>query len=323
MKISTIAFGLCGLAAASSATVVRAFEDTVLTPGYSYGGTSSNLVYDPAFGAGHVAKFAFNLNGHYASAGIAFGFKDWGSYNFQSATSIDVYLKTESVRTVQISIKKGLVTHKDSLYDKIGSDGKGFLAEVEATSAGQKFTLEKADFDLPGWLISGGKPTDAGLKAWLGADSGLTYKNGYDTVMSDLKFIQIAIPCEQDYNDTTQNCHNDSGYVEIDSLVVNGVQIGSADWSDPVTNLTGIRTRIGASASQFRALVVGENLEVSLPALATRVELIRQDGSKVSSWSVSGSVAHLALPKGMENGKYIVVCDLPTGRQMGSVTIVR
>ncbi len=327
MKISSYALCLLGMAAASQATVVRALEDTVLTPGFNYGGTAS-LVYDPTFGAGHVAKLKFNLNGKNASAAIAFGFKDWGAYNFDALTSITVYLKADTTRSIQITPKKGepdtIKLTKDSLYHVLTNGGKDFFNTVTATKTGGKVSMTKANFDVNrGWLISGGVPNDATLKSWLGADSGDTYLNGVDTILSSLKFIQIAVPCRKLTGGVQDSCFNDSGYIEIDSLAINGVKIGGADWSDPITNLTGIRTHFAGASSEFRALVVGQNLEVALPASASRVELIRQDGSKVSSWSVSGSSTRLMLPVGLENGKYIAVCHTPSGTQTNFVTILR
>lgn len=319
MKTTTLALAVAGLAATSQATVIRAFEDTTLAPGYNYSTTSAKLVVDPTFGAGQVAKITFNLNGQYSGAGIAFGFKDWGAYDFKALTSISVYLKADTTRTVAFTFKMGT----KSLYDTLGNGGKVFTATAVASKTGGIVTIPKAKFDFPDWTIARGRINDSLANVWLGIDS-TDYLKHLDTVLADLKFVQLAVPCAKKYDGKDQNCLNDSGFLEIDSLSLNGVTIGGSDWSDP-HNAAGIGARTGFASRSFGAIVRGQVMDVSLPTAVSdaKIVLVRQDGSKVAGWTTTSASSSLALPVGLEKGKYFVVCDLPSGRSVGSIAIIR
>lgn len=318
MKTSLFAIGLLGLAGISQATVVRAFDDTTLNPHYTFSSAKASLATDPNFGSGQVAKFDFVLKGQYASAGMGLGFKDWGTFDFSSLTSITAYLKSDRDRTVQFTITRGT----KSLYDTLAKGGKVFTATATALKAGGKVEVKKSQFDFPGWLVSGTTLKDSLAKVWLGADSN-DYLKHLDTVLADFRFVQLAVPCELNDGGTAQTCASDSGYLEIDSLAVNGVTIEGADWSDP-HNAIGVGHR-AIRARSFEANVHGNVLDVALAASASsaRIELVRQDGSRVASWSVSGRAASLALPAGLEKGGYFVICQEASGRSVTTIAIVR
>ena len=109
--------------------------------------------------------------------------------------------------------------------------------------------------------------------------------------------------------------------MEIDDVTLVGVK--DAEGSDLVDGETsGILPR--KAVQGLRTAINGQLLTVGRPESSNAsLDLIRLDGSKVASWNISGSVASVALPNGLEKGTYYAVVNSAGKRHSTAVSIVR
>ncbi len=335
MKKLAVLLGLSGAFLAAQADIIRTFDNS-LTDDYgddlgAYGafaypetGTKAVVTKTVAaptgFGSGNVFQLDFKLSGAYDAAGVGFAAPGWDSLDASAMTGIKVSLRTVGIDTVTVSLK----TSFDADYDALASYGLSFDAKVPGTLAGVTTTILPTKFVFPSWwksAVDPENPDDAGnlaAQTWVGSTSISDLNAKRTDVLKHLSSVQIAVGCNAKATCAIQ------GSVFIDSLIILGANYNDESWHDDITLEGSSVLPRSVSAHGLRAAVNGQFLTVGRAETSVAsMDLVRLDGTKVASWTISGSMASVALPSNLEKGTYYAVVSSEGKRSSTSVSIVR
>ena len=317
MKLSTLALGLAGLAVSSQA----ATTDTLIFQGF---GASPNQAKANTLAA---AKSLADSGVTWKGGGWWYTYMDTTGAKLtdgldQKLDSMD-QIWSDSLMHVKfvgdndhgqypfLGIGTGLVGDGTTSYDLTGMTTVIFKARGDGSIRFKFETTDQTDYGSYGYVLdlTADWQTYVVPVTDIGGDGALASKDLSDALTGVKK---VAF---QSSSATTTDLY-------LKEIAFVGLKLSDVV---PTGTRTGIRTRMGRSVSDFHAAIHGQNLEVTLAGalLGSRIEMVRQDGSKVASWTVSGVSASLALPAGLEKGNYFVFAKTATGIKAGSVTVVR
>lgn len=320
MKKLAVLLGLSGAFLAAQADMTRTFDKDLVDDCNEDLGqcmifeypedAGTNFVAATGVGTGNVLRKTFSLEGKYASAGVGVVFdQGWLPVDASALTGVKITLRTDVERPITVSLKNS----EDPDYDALGVEGLGYMTTVaDVTPEGTTVTLLPTKFVFPSWWNSG--TGNAAAIAWIGGKTKTLMDAKRADVLKSLTAIQVAVNCD--------SCV-ESGWFEVDDVTL--VSVTDAEgygWieGEPVAsvlprsaNIQGLRTAING-----QSLLVGRG-----ESSAATLDLIRLDGSKVASWSISGSNASVALPTGLEKGTYYAVVSSEGKRSSSTVSIVR
>lgn len=338
MKKLAVLLGLSGAFLTAQADMTRTFEGWDMAAGdcesatdsygncmlFEYGTEKLDLIPSAGgFGAGQVLKVDYVLDGDWASAGVGVAFTTtWDAVDASALTAVKLTLRTDKVRDVEIALKTN--EDLDPAYQALGTGGISYMATKEVDETGTTLTIPVASFVFPTWWKDKATAGDVkeAAQTWVGSKLTTDMVAKRVSVLKQLVTIQIAIPCREGEADL-RTCDADAGTLEIDDVTLVGVK--DAEGLDLIEGeqSAAVLPR-SASAHGLRTAINGQLLTVGrAESSSATLELIRLDGSKVSSWAISGATASVALPAGLEKGTYYAVVSSEGKRSSSSVSIVR
>lgn len=334
MKKLAVLLGLSGAFLAAQADMVRTFDglelgvdcdDSDLGPCmlFEYDTKAVSFVPATAPGSGTALKVDYAISGAYSGAGVGIVFdQSWTPVDASALTAVKLTIRSDADHADAI-YRVTLKNSEDEEYEALGEAGLGYIAEQQVSTDGSTLTIPVNKFVMPPtWWF-----TNEAAYAWVGSTKAKTAAGaGKDTaalnagrrrVLASLTSIQVSVGCNDD-----EACAI-TGSLEIDDVTLVGVKTPDGeDWIEGEL-VAGVLPR-SANIQGLRTAINGQSLLVGRgEGSAATLDLIRLDGSKVASWSISGSNASVALPTGLEKGTYYAVVSSEGKRSSTTVSIVR